>query len=66
MNTRNCKLVVLVVAVIFGGFFMSMRKSSARFSQNPLDHELSNVLSQHGFTGNIESTLEQKLGRRVD
>ena len=66
MNIRNCKLVVLIIAVIFGGFFMTTRKSSARISQNPLDSELSNVLSQHGFTGNIESTLEQKLGRRID
>ena len=66
MKTRNCKSVVLVIAVIFGGLVMTMRKSSARDSQSPLDHELSNVLSRHGFTGNIESTLEQKLGRRVD
>ncbi len=66
MNIRNCKLVILIIAVIFGGFFMTTRKSSARISQNPLDSELSNVLSQHGFTGNIESTLKQKLGRRID
>jgi len=66
MNTRNCKLAVLVVAIVFGGFFMATRKSSARFIQSPLDQDLSNVLSQHGFTGNIESTLESKLGRRVD
>ncbi len=66
MNTPNCKVVVLVVAVIFGGFFLTMQKSFARISQNPLDQELSNVLGQHGFSGNIEATLEQKLGRRVD
>lgn len=66
MNTRTCKLIVLVAAVILGGLFMTGRTSSARISQNPLDHELANVLRGHGFTGNIESTLEQRLGRRVD
>lgn len=66
MNTRNCKLIVLVVAVIFGGFFLTTRKNSARISQNPLDQELLNVLSQHGFSGNVEATLEQRLGRRID
>lgn len=66
MNTRNCKLAVLVIAVIYGGFFIATQKSSARFSQNPLDQDLSNVLRQRGFTGNVESTLEQRLGRRVD
>lgn len=66
MNTRNCKLVVLVAAVIFGGFFLTTRKSSARIGQNPLDQQLSDVLSRHGFSGSVESTLEQRLGRRVD
>ena len=31
-----------------------------------LDNELQTVLSQAGFTGRIESTLEQRLGRRLD
>jgi cytochrome c peroxidase len=31
-----------------------------------LDEELTSVLSQHGFTGRIESTLEQRLGRKLD
>lgn len=66
MNIRNCKLVILVVAAIFGGYFAITPESSARISQNPLDQELSNVLSRHGFTGNMEATLEQRLGRRVD
>ena len=66
MNIRNCKLVVLVVALIFGGLFFVTRSGSARSNQNPLDNELSNVLRQNEFTGNIESTLESKLGRRVD
>jgi cytochrome c peroxidase len=31
-----------------------------------LDDELQIVLARHSFTGRIESTLEQRLGRRVD
>jgi cytochrome c peroxidase len=31
-----------------------------------LDRQLEAVLAQHGFTGAIESTLETKLGRRID
>src|SRR5512141_3099167 len=31
-----------------------------------LDKELQAVLRQAGFTGRIESTLEQRLGRRLD
>ncbi len=66
MNIRSYKLVILIIAIIFGGFFAITRKSSARLSQSPLDQQLSNVLRQNGFTGNIESTLERRLGRKVD
>ena len=66
MNTRNCKLAVLVIALIFGGLVFAARIGSARFNQNPLDQELSNSLGRNGFTGNIESTLERRLGRKVD
>ena len=31
-----------------------------------LDQQLSAVLAQHGFTGRIESTLEPRLGRKLD
>ena len=66
MKIRSCKLLVLIFAAIFGGFFAITPRSSARVNQNPLDGQLSSVLSQHGFSGNVESTLEQRLGRRVD
>src|SRR5690349_23964494 len=40
--------------------------SSALVQASSLDHELQAVLRQAGFTGRIESTLEQRLGRRLD
>ena len=33
---------------------------------SPLDNRLQAVLHQAGFTGQVESTLEQRLGRRLD
>lgn len=32
----------------------------------PLDQRLQAALAQHGFTGRIESTLEQRIGHRID
>jgi len=35
-------------------------------SNNSVDAQLSAVLRAHGFTGRIESTLEQRIGRKLD
>jgi len=43
---------------------MPDRRVSAQATS--LDQELQAVLHQAGFTGRIESTLEQRLGRRID
>jgi cytochrome c peroxidase len=66
MNIRNCKLFVLIFVIVLGGFFAVTRKSSARVNQAQLDRDLSDALSQNGFTGNIQSALERKLGRKLD
>lgn len=34
--------------------------------QDPLDDQLSAVLNHYGFTGRIGSSLEQRLGRKID
>jgi cytochrome c peroxidase len=39
---------------------------SVSLQASSLDHELQAVLRQSGFTGRIEATLEQRLGRRLD
>src|SRR5262249_17378700 len=50
--------------LIGGGLLLLAPRSKA---QNPnLDQQLTNLLAQHNFTGDIESKLEQKLGRKVD
>ncbi|HET6852022.1 MAG TPA: cytochrome c peroxidase [Pyrinomonadaceae bacterium] len=40
--------------------------STFAVSSATLDKQLTAVLAQHGFTGRIESTLEQRLGRKLD
>ena len=39
---------------------------AADSAQRNVDRELRNVLASHGFTGRVESTLEQRLGRALD
>jgi cytochrome c peroxidase len=60
-------LVLLIMFVIIGAVFMAP-KSAAKDDNddNNLDKQLSKSLRAHGFTGKIESTLEQRLGRKVD
>ena len=54
---------VLVAAV--GWALMTIARISAD-DGGSLDRQLQAALARHGFTGRIESTLETRLGRRVD
>ena len=65
MNIRRCKMIILLMALVVGGAMLLTRDISAS-GDSVLDDQLSLVLSQHGFTGTIGSSLEQRLGRRVD
>jgi cytochrome c peroxidase len=56
--TLLCLLVLSTIA--------AMPYSPAPTQVSSLDKELQAVLRQAGFTGRIESTLEQRLGRRLD
>lgn len=50
-------------------FSLSFTPTGARASppdEKDLDQTLAMVLSRAGFTGRIEATLEQRLGRRID
>lgn len=50
------------IALVFS-FFLAFSKGAAAA---PLDKELKDVLADHGFTGQVEASLEQRLGRPVD
>ena len=65
MNVQRCKLIVVLFALLAGGaMFLTPRISEA--SASVLDEQLAAVLSQHGFTGRVGSSLEQRLGRKID
>ncbi len=65
MSRQNCKVIVTLLAFIAGGVLILTPKSAAS-SDTSLDDQLSAVLNQHQFTGRIGSTMEQRLGRRID
>ena len=71
MRIRTAKLSALFIAVAGCALLALAPKtaagSRARGDARPgLDQELEDVLATQGFTGKIESTLEQRLGHRID
>ena len=58
-------LIVLSLFIIAAVICLTS-KSAARNDDKDLDRQLSRVLRAQGFTGRIESTLEQRLGRKID
>jgi len=53
-----------LIAVGLAGLFAQTLHAGR--ASDLVDVELQTVLAQHGFTGRIESTLEQRLGRHID
>lgn len=66
MSIRRCKIVVLLMVLVIGGTMSLTQKISARGVENVLGDQLSVVLTQHGFTGTVGSSLETRLGRKID
>src|SRR6266480_4883408 len=66
MIIRRCKTIILLLALVVGGAMLLTRKTAASGVDSVLDNQLSVVLSQHGFTGTVSSSLEQRLGRKID
>ena len=58
------KLFIIVVLTI--GYVLVVMQNPAKADHDPLDQELSSRLSELGFTGRIQTTLEQRLGRHLD
>jgi cytochrome c peroxidase len=58
----------LKVALLFAAVFawLGVASAGAAREDSDLDRQLSEVLRNLGFTGSVESTLEARLGRRVD
>lgn len=57
------QVTIILLALIAVGVVVLTPQTSAN---NELDAQLSAALSQHGFTGRVGLSLEQRLGRKID
>src|SRR6266545_4666376 len=64
MRLPGFKLSLILVLTI--GCVLVVTQRSAKADHDPLDQELSARLNELGFTGRIETTLDQRLGRHLD
>src|SRR5713101_3095630 len=58
------KLALILILSI--GCVLVVTQNSVRAGHDPVDRELSARLGELGFTGLVETTLEQRLGRHLD
>ncbi len=58
--------ILIIVSLIATCVFLLTSNNPVKAKHDSLDQELTAKLQQLGFTGRIESTLEQRLGRRLD
>src|SRR5687767_1869557 len=65
MMTRTTKLLILLMS-LFGCALLLVTQRASAVANSELDVQLTAVLVQNEFTGRIGSTLEQRLGRKVD
>ena len=66
MSLQRIKAFAILFALTVLGVVMFAPRHSAGANVDPLDQELTARLRQLGFTGRIEATLEQRLGRHLD
>jgi cytochrome c peroxidase len=66
MGLHRIKLLVMLFALVATGVLMFAPQKSAGADHDSLNQELTARLRELSFTGRIESTLEQRLGRRID
>ena len=57
---------LIAVAAVLWALSLGLVVSADEGRRSNLDESLARVLRQHGFTGRVESTLEDRLGRRID
>src|SRR5688500_10435377 len=66
MNVQRLKLTVVLVTLAACGATLLARGAAARAGGGALDAALGAVLAEHGFTGRVGQSLEERLGRKVD
>ena len=66
MSIQQCKLTIVLLALVSVGVVVLTPRTAASTGDDALNEQLSAVLNQHGFTGRIGLSLEQRLGRKID
>jgi cytochrome c peroxidase len=65
MNAHPIKSWLLLFSAVAYALVMHVSQSAAENS-DMLDQQLTSRLAEHGFTGRIQNTLEQRIGHPVD
>jgi len=66
MSIERCKLTIIFLALMSVGLVVLAPRASANNPDDALNEQLSAALRYHGFTGRVGSSLEQRLGRKID
>ena len=66
MCIQKCKVTIVIVGLMCAGVFVLSPRASASSTDDVLNEQLSAILRQHGFTGRVGLSLEQRLGRKID
>ena len=66
MRIRQWKLATIILALICVGVIALAPGASASRDDDALNEQLVAILSQHGFTGRVGLSLEERLGRKID
>ena len=66
MSIERCKLTIIFLALMSVGVVVLSPRASANNPDDALNEQLSAALRYHGFTGRVGSSLEQRLGRKID
>src|ERR1700741_1061452 len=72
MLIKRLKLIILLLSLTASGAMMFASSKGAKAldkalrKDDALTQELTDTLQELGFTGRIEDTLEDRLGRRID
>jgi cytochrome c peroxidase len=69
MSVRTAKVSIILTFTLTLTLFYALAPRLPRASADggsQIDQELSAVLRQHGFTGSVGATVEDRLGRKID
>jgi cytochrome c peroxidase len=66
MDIQKWKPATMIVALLCVGVIVVAHGASATNDNDALNEQLAAVLRQHGFTGRVGLSLEERLGRKID